>query len=154
MKSPNTPPQTDFSNVQSSDLISLSPLDPPQSSDLISSEPLGEPSFTYTTPYALSQAHETLERIALGLPVRDDQGNYFPPTIRSDKEKELLRELSQAKRRERNLESHARYLERQVMYAKIEANCAKANALIARSRYYDRPGLLSGLISTLTLGIF
>jgi type IV secretory pathway VirJ component len=133
----------EFENIQSSELIHLGPLDPPQSSELTSFESTDPPTSTYT----MSQAMENIERISLDLLVTDDSGNYFPPTIRSDKEKELLRELSSAR-------SQVRALERQVLHAQVEAGIAKVDAAIARAREHTHPqGPISGLISALTFGI-
>jgi hypothetical protein len=97
----------------------------------------------------MSQARENLERISLGLPVTDAAGNYFPPTIRSASEKETIRELARAR-------SEIRYLERQVIYAQVQASCAETKARLERSRRYEHQhrGLFSELISTLTLGVF
>jgi hypothetical protein len=104
---------------------------------------------TNLTSFTMSQARENLERISLGLPVTDAAGNYFPPTIRSDSEKETLRELARAR-------SEIRYLERQVIYAQIQARCAETRILLERARRYEsqRRGLFSELISTLTFGVF
>jgi hypothetical protein len=148
MRDTSSDPASEFEHVQSSELIHLGPLEPPQSSELIHLGPLEPPTSTYT----MSQTMENLERISLGLPVTDASGNYFPPTPRSDSEKELLRELRNTKHELSRAYDHAHYLERQVLYAQIEASCERANARLAS--YRERPGLFSGLISTLTLGVF
>jgi hypothetical protein len=116
---------------------------PSEFDDVQSSQP------TLPTPFSMSQNMENLERISLGLPVTDAAGNYFPPTIRSASEKETLRELARA-------HSEIRYLERQVIYAQVQASCAETEARLERSLRYERQhrGLFSELISTLTLGVF
>jgi hypothetical protein len=80
-------------------------------------------------------AMETLERISLGLPTEDENGNPFPPTIRSEAEKDTLRRISQ-------LESELLHTEIQLNLQKVRTNCAKIDATLARARSNRRGGYL------------
>jgi hypothetical protein len=77
----------------------------------------------------LDESLEALERLSLGLPTEDENGNPFPRRIRSDEEREVLLEVGRLKR-----ELH--YAEIQKLLDEVEHSCEMLDLMES----YERRG--------------